>query len=207
MAARFETIRFGPWALVDVGGDRRLAERVHAWEERWENAMIIQRGRGERLKTCRADSKPEPQNAINVFALRRDGKFYGSWSLIGFQTRSLKPGLWDVNVQMAPCLLHVKDPNYVKKVAEIGSYLLSVPLEMIGGGKTRIRKWTFPDQRAGEDPTHQWGLIEVSGFRELIEARGLVFKTHFRPHPKYGPTEYMESIERRVAPVGFADGR
>ena len=206
MGARFEAIKFGPWELIDVGGDPELATQVRDFKQHWKAKMIYQRGKGEELKACLVGTKPEPQNAIVPFAVMKNGKFYGAWALIGFKTRSLEPGLWDVSVQMSPCLSDVRNPDYVKEIAEIGVHLLSFQLAMAGGGKAQIRKWTFPDQSTGEDPTHQWGVREVPGFRELIEADGLRFKTHFRTHPKYGKTEYMESIEKIETPSVFSTG-
>jgi len=169
MGARFETIKFRNYELIDVGGDSDLRDKVLEFKAHWKASMIHQRGRGEKLKMCRADSKPEPQNAIDVFAVLKDGEFYGAWALIGFETRSMEPGVWDVSVQMSPCLSDVRSPDYVKEVATIGNRLLSFPLQMVGGGRAQILEWTFPDQRTGEDPTHQWGVKEVPGFRNLIK--------------------------------------
>jgi hypothetical protein len=137
----------------------------------------------------------------------KGGEFYGVWAFIGLRTLALARGVWDVEVQMSPCLSDVRSPDYVKEIALIGGHLLSVPLPVEGGGRVQIRKWTFPDQDTGEDPTHQWGVKEVPGFRDLIEADGLRFKTHFRHHPKYGRTEYMESIERVEVPASFSRER
>jgi len=206
MGARFENIKVGVYELIDVGGDAELAEKTEEFQAHWEAAMIYQRGRGEKRKLCRADSKPEPENAIIPFAVLKRGEFYGVWSLIGLRTRALRRGQWDVSVQMAPCLSDVRERGYVKEIVTIGDHLLSFPLEMVGGGKLRIQEWTFPDQETGEDPTHQWGLREVPGLKELAEAKGLIFTTHFRKHPKYGKTEYMESLRKAVAPIGFAAG-
>lgn len=206
MGARFENIRVGEYELIDVGGDHELARRADDFREHWKAAMIYQRGRGETLKLCRADSKPEPENAIIGFAVLKDGEFCGVWDLIGLETRSLSAGLWDVSVQMSPCLSDVRSGEYVNTIVEIGNHLLSFPLSMTGGGNTQIREWTFPDQDTGEDPTHQWGVEEVPGLRKLAEAQGLVFETHFREHPKYGRTEYMKSISKQATPPVFTDG-
>lgn len=204
MDAAFDTIVIDPFSLVDIRTDPDLATKAMAHKTHWKAEMIYQRGRGEELKTCRADSKPEPQNAIEIFAVLKGGEFYGTWAFIGLRTLNLSKGLWDVEVQMSPCLSHVRSPDYVKEVALIGGHLLSVPLPVDGGGRVQIRKWTFPDQSTGEDPTHQWGVAEVPGFRKLVEADGLRFKTHFRNHPKQGRTEYMESIEKVETPASFA---
>ena len=206
MDATFDTIEIGQFSLVDIRRDPELAIRAMAHKAHWKAAMIYQRGRGERLKMCRVDSKPEPQNAIVVLAVLKDGEFYGTWAFIGFRTLKLANGAWDVEVQMSPCLSDVRSPDYVKEVAQIGCHLLSVPLPVKGGGRVQIRKWTFPDQLTGEDPTHQWGVKEVPGFRELAEASGMTFKTHFRTHPKLGKTEYMESVEKIETPASFAVG-
>jgi hypothetical protein len=203
MDAVFETIKIGSFSLVDVRLDPLLAIQAMEHKSYWKAKMIYQRGLGEQLKACRADSKPEPQHALLVFAVLRDGKFYGTWALIGLRTLKLGSGVWDVEVQMSPCLSHVQSPDYVKQIAQIGCHLLGVPLPITGGGRVQIRKWTFPDQATGEDPTHQWGVKEVPGFRELVEARGFRFKSHNRLHPKHGRTEYMESVERIESPVGF----
>jgi hypothetical protein len=206
MVAAFDTIKIGPFSLVDIRSDSALAAKTLTHKAHWKAEMIYQRGRGEQLKTCRVDSKPEPQNAIVVLAVLKGGEFYGTWAFIGFRTLSLGLGVWDTEVQMSPCLSDVRSPDYVKEVAQIGCHLLSVPLPVEGGGRVQIRKWTFPDQATGEDPTHQWGVKEVPGFRELVEADGLRFKTHFRKHPKYGRVEYMESVERLESPASFAAG-
>ena len=206
MDAAFDTIKIGPFALVDIRTDSELATKAMAHKAHWKAAMIYQRGRGEKLDICRVDSKPEPQNAIVVLAVLKDGEFYGTWAFIGFRTLGLANGVWDTEVQMSPCLSDVRSPDYVKEIAQIGCHLLSVPLPVKGGGRVQIRKWTFPDQDTGEDPTHQWGVKEVPGFRELIEADGLIFKTHVRKHPKYGRVEYMESIEKIEVPVSFSAG-
>lgn len=206
MDATFDTIEVGHFSLVDIRTDPDLATKAMEYKNHWKSEMIYQRGRGEQLKMCRADSKPEPQNAIVIFAVLKGGEFYGTWALIGFRTLKLAKGAWDVEVQMSPCLSDVRSPDYVKEIALIGGHLLSVPLPVEGGGRVQIRKWTFPDQASGEDPTHQWGVKEVPGFRELIESDGLRFETHFRKHPKLGRTEYMENIEKIVTPASFAVG-
>lgn len=203
MDSRFDTIKIGPFSLVDIRKRHDLATKAMAHKQHWKAAMIYQRGRGEKLEICRADSKPEPQNAIVIFAVLKDGKFYGTWAFIGLRTLNLDKGIWDAEVQMSPCLSDVRSPDYVKEIAQIGCHLLSVPLPVEGGGRVQIRKWTFPDQSTGEDPTHQWGVREVPGFRELVEADGLRFTTHFRKHPKQGRTEYMESIEKIETPADF----
>lgn len=207
MDARFDTIKVGPFSLEDVKGDPELASQVLMHKARWQAAMIYQRGRREQLKTCTAESKPEPQNAIVSFAVLKGGDFYGAWALIGFKTLGLAKGVWDAEVQMSPCLSDVRSPDYVMEIALIGGHLLSVPLPVAGGGRVQLRKWIFPDQDTGEDPTHQWGVREVPGFRELFEARGLRVTTHYREHPKHGKTEYMESVERIEAPDSFAAGQ
>ncbi len=206
MESSFDTIEVAPFSLVDLKGDPDLAARAMAHKAHWKAAMIYQRGRGEQLEICRLDSKPEPQNALIVLAVLKDREFYGTWAFIGLRTLQLARGVWDVEVQMSPCLSHVQSPDYVKEIALIGGHLLSVPLPVEGGGRVQIRKWTFPDQNTGEDPTHQWGVREVPGFRDIVEARGFRFKTHFREHPKYGRVEYMESIEKVETPPGFAAG-
>lgn len=206
MESAFDTIKVGPFSLVDIRGNPELAAQTMDFKSHWKAAMIYQRGRGESLKMCSVNSKPEPENALTVLAVLKDHEFYGAWAFIGFRTLVLARGVWDVEVQMSPCLSHVKSPDYVKDVALIGGHLLSVPLRVEGGGRVQIRKWTFPDQDTGEDPTHQWGVKEVPGFRELAEAQGLIFKTHFREHPKHGKTEYMESIEKIETPASFSAG-
>ncbi len=207
MESTFETIEIAPFSLIDIRTDFDLATQAREFKQRWKAAMIYQRGRGEQLKMCDVKSKPEPQNALVVFAVLKGGEFYGVWEFIGLRTLALDRGVWDVHVQMSPCLSDVRSPDYVKEIALIGGHLLSTPLAVEGGGRVQIRKWTFPDQDTGEDPTHQWGVAEVPGFRELIEADGLRFKTHFRLHPKYGRTEYMESIERVEVPASFTEER
>jgi hypothetical protein len=206
MDATFDPIEIGPFSLVDVKNDAALAERADEYKQHWKARMIYQRGKGESLKICRVDSKPEPENALIVLAVLRGREFYGVWGLIGFRTLKLARGVWDAEVQMSPCLSDVRSADYVKEIALIGGHLLSVPLPVSGGGRVQIRKWTFPDQDSGEDPTHQWGVKEVPGLRELIEADGLRFKTHFRKHPKHGRVEYMESIERIESPASFSAG-
>ena len=206
MEARFDTIKIGSLSLVDVNGDGSLEAQVDAHKAHWKAEMIYQRGRGEQLRKCDVDEKPEPDHAIVKFAVLKDGKFYGAWAMIGFRTLGLAKGVWDAEVQMSPCLSDVRSPDYVKEIALIGGHLLSVPLPVAGGGRVQLRKWTFPDQDTGEDPTHQWGVREVPGFRELIESAGLRFNTHFRTHPKYGKTEYMESIEKIETPTSFSAG-
>lgn len=204
MKSAFDTIKIGKFSLVDVKNDSELEAQADEYKQHWKSQMIYQRGRGESLKICRVDSKPEPEHALTVLAVLKDGKFYGVWGLIGFKTLALSHGIWDVELQMSPCLSDVRSEDYVKEIALIGGHLLSVPLTVEGGGRVQIRKWTFPDQSTGEDPTHQWGVREVPGFRELIESDGLRFVTHFRTHPKYGKTEYMESIEHTESPASFA---
>ena len=206
MPARFETIHYRPYELVDLGGAPELVEQAAAHTMHSTAQGLYRRGRQEILKECRAASKPEPQNAIVRFAVLQHGEFYGTWDLIAFRTLSLRSALWDASVQMVPYLPGLGSPGYCEEIARIGNYLLSFPLVMVGGGRAQIREWTFPDQDTGEDPAHQWVVSDKPELQDEIEKLNLTFTTHTRRHPQIGNVLCIKSISKKVTPLGFDDG-